>query len=481
MKKISLFAIAFAASLVISGCANTCDVKVTGLADRESHEAAALASTGDKENQQVYYRDDGTIDFVDEYGFNGKIIKTVYYTQSQVVESIIEYDSSERIKTQTFYNEDGSVNSYIQATEYFEDGSYSDAVLYGADDIKICDIVYSEDYSYKYIYRNEDESLSEIYCYNADSSMSGVIVYEYFEDGYYNEINYNSDGIRTKCTTYTPENEIDSYYVIEERNADNSALKMVWYNSDDVMTEYSLIESYFDNGYIEKETFYFLDGTMNYTTEYYENGSVFKDSYYDYTGKINYSVEFNEEGYAVKKTWYADGKVDYYAEVTERNDDGKSVSDTFYDADGKKTDTYVYEYDTNGLIKKTTSYELDGEMAYYEIYTYSSDNSLKRKDIHSPDGSLEGYVTYEYNENGLEISSTVYNADGSKANVKDSNTAFSKTFGEIMEKSDEKKLNFGKIGLIVLISVVIIAVFVLCVVIKSKRQSEKEGFDGPEM
>jgi len=217
-----------------------------------------------------------------------------------------------------------------------------------------------------------------------DSVLSKVLRYD-INGGllYYEEIESDSNGIKTKKTSYSANGSIRS------------------------VSEYDL------NGDVIKSTEYYPDGKIRsqneYEYEYDSNGNIVKETVLDsYT--IEY--EYDSSGNKIKETQYLSiGKLNY---TKEYDSNGNMVKYTFYRSDGSELDYQVYEYDQNENMVEYKDYNSNGFVLFHYAYEYHQNgNMAKYIDYFSYEDVFYIQHQNEYDQNGNEVKSTGYDFDGS--------------------------------------------------------------------
>ncbi|MCD7804368.1 MAG: tetratricopeptide repeat protein [Oscillospiraceae bacterium] len=200
--------------------------------------------------------------------------------------------------------------------------------------------------------REEDELvITEIYYYESDGSVD-----------YWQEYEYNSDGVLTKVTVYTADQRVSNYNVYEH-DSDGKLASWESFGSENELTSSGEYE-YDSNGNMVKMISYDLSGnvTLECDSEYDEEGNRVKVTMIENSWR--YVIDYNSRGDLVSGTAYSGETVTSEMHYeNEYDEDGKLIRTEGYDADGNISEYYEceYGYDSSGrIISETiTSYQND--------------------------------------------------------------------------------------------------------------------------
>lgn len=376
------------------------------------------------EGKKIYYNDDGTVNYEEEYYQNG-ILKTkicYYYDQYNIVSKIEthyseagkkvkeivyygltrveeEYDERENIIRAVCINaKDESVVSRTEFEYDNNDNMVKESLYYGTNDT-------AEKYT-EFAYNEKGALIKESIFYN--SGKKELYVY-YVEESAGKHEHQFSD--------YSPQNyiyTITAVYRINESkgisNYDCSKIISADIYNDDGSISKELKRVYKDTGdYVINEIVYDADGSVKIEKAYDINANVVKTIVYlNGEVKSHFEYEFNEFGKHKKVFRYdALGSLVDYTEY-EYDMTGKSTSSKTYDAFGEMTEYGEYTYDEKGDKVSNTNYYINGKIkSCYEFY---ENGATKKATYYDVDGS--GYGT-EYNIEGKAIKDWYYETDGS--------------------------------------------------------------------
>lgn len=193
-----------------------------------------------------------------EYDGNRKLLRQTDYYANGVVQYIGEYGSQGKVVKMIWYEADGSIRVITELT-YSSDGIHLRQVDYNADNILVA------------IYENHDDGKPyKTTKYNTDGSIAAEIYYSDKEPGT-KAIIYNADGTKT---------------VREWRGLYQSGgfiRKTGYYANGNI--EY--VNEYDGNG---------DSGRMLKRTTYYESGALHQTEEYDSEGNCTKNIIYNEDG-----------------------------------------------------------------------------------------------------------------------------------------------------------------------------------------
>ena len=207
--------------LIISSFILTSDTYISEITFSESDTESYVYKKYEYNNENqianiIYYNEDGTIDYIEEYDSHGNVIKETFISDGQYADYCYEYNYT--------YDNDGYVKSCVQTEytySYLDDGSEfeleeENTVFLEYDyefnnegnvvQKKITYNKYDHDYAWRYVYEYNGDNIETEYQYYYDiGNEKEENLYHIF--GY----EYNNRGQITKCIEYIQKGMIDSW------------------------------------------------------------------------------------------------------------------------------------------------------------------------------------------------------------------------------------------------------------------------------
>ncbi len=263
-----------------------------------------------------------------KYYENGTLKVSSNWSNGKINGEELAYYSNGTLRLSTPYSEN-SINGTKRG--YYEDGSLEFEKRY------IFDVGYDE----KYFYR--------------DGVLASEKIYISTNEGSYDEIEYHPNGqLKSKFSLrdYVPSGTVEYYY-------DNGQLESIATYNDEGDIEGSR-KTYYPNGQLNYEQYYF-DGELNGPSKaYYENGQLEEESNY-----------LDGELQGVKKTYHENGQLEGIGEFVEGEKQGVFK---LYNEDGSLYS--ISEYDNGGLVSVVYA---EGEVATDDNYRAVIARDIKAK------------------------------------------------------------------------------------------------------
>lgn len=297
----------------------------------------------------------------------------------------IEYDDDGNEIKYTNYDADGNMTGWTEtsyhsngeeavSTSYFTDGSINYQTKYNEDGIIIEEINTNNERYIKYEY-GENDYKKEIY-HDSEWNMTGyseltgdMLIAEYDADG--NIIQgtleeCNEAGLVVKSTFYF-EGALSNYEVYEY-NTEGNMIKCTYYNPDDSVAGYSVMD-YYANGIKKSEARYDQSGNLEFDWQYNEDGIELESAWCQYgeDGSLSSKrvTKNDEQGHQLERIEYRnyDGNLTLdFRWVTEYDDEYNAIKEIRYDPEGNVELYWVNEYHDNGNQSKRTQYDADGNV-----------------------------------------------------------------------------------------------------------------------
>lgn len=307
--------------------------------------------------------------------------------------------------------DDGSAD----ISDYNEQGDLIRYTSFGADGNALIEL------SYAYEYDAEGRMLltreftgdvltgEVIYTVSAAGESIPVSQVAYYDDDTWAINEYDEHGNLNHAATFDPDGSMS----FEEFSEYAQDAEGSWY-------EIRKTSRFADGATFYSEYNEFGDPTLRRNTD--ADGSVWEDSTYEYhyaggsmlwkkqytSGALTLEVNYHPDGYAEKETEYFD---DGTRMLTQYNDHSDPVSITSYAADGSTEMVQTYEYDyADDMTWLVTRAYTDGILIIQTEYANEDGwNYACRETIYDTDGS---YVVYEFDPAGEILSQAEYDPTG---------------------------------------------------------------------
>lgn len=251
----------------------------------------------------------------------------------------------------------------------------------------------------------------------SDDETEGRVETEYFDNGSYWIIEYNSLGELIKRTAYDEDRIL--VYVSEYENGRN--VKNTMYNPDGSVNNYD--ETVYGQNGEKTVTIYNFSDVPKSVLEYDRNGKLLRITNYDTDDSIIGWTEYTYDaaGNQIKSIGYdADGSISFHYEY-EYDSDGNKIKSIDYYSDGSR---YVDLFLATGEISGTITYHSDGswdECVYDTEHAELEEESLilLQHTRYDASGTMYHKMVYEYHYGDTvgsvyRIKETIYNATGAR-------------------------------------------------------------------
>ena len=286
------------------------------------------------------YNKDGTIymGYQSELDENGNLVKTINQS-SDGSYWIYEYDSRGNESKSSLYDKDGIINKYIL---------------------------------YSYEYDQKGNIIVELLNYSDGGSLR-------------HEYEYDSNGNRTKDTSYDNDGQLKSWYDYAYDSYGNR-IRSSEYRVQNGQVEPGLTYTYEynSNAVRIKDAAYRSDGTLNYENEYSDNGTILRMRYYDDAGNISssYEYEYNEKGQIERVLSCSNGEIIYSATYEYGYDmSGNIIAITCTDDISRTKELVEFYYDNDWNLTKSKNTNANGN---YVITEYQTVDFEKKDDQKRP-------------------------------------------------------------------------------------------------